>query len=462
MKKKTFFTSLVLLIGVAALLAVTVILLHDRISVKSFSNLVLDVNRIESGRIICADGQKVLTDEELEELLSRLEQLQYYKQGSYDDVMEGNVYHAFFSYRQTDPVEIHISDAGKVYVGENCYEFAPGTDPQIISRYLAKLMKEEPTLTVGERSESTEQIAIDQIPKLILSHGEEIIDDPRIGVVSWEYTMEDGTQGALNGDGAHPLDAMDSSPFFVLDPYSEMPFEIWLGWELEPDSVLVRYWDESSWGQLDAEPVGRELLQKAASPVSKYRLVPQEGNYIYELIATWKNAPNYSGSVNYNFHTVLTDRVPSDQELYEKYISDGEKGKYYYTDVDEDGKQELFISRNKGESELVTISDGEILPILREDDLFLCEDGVIGRWGEGSGGETVVYYRIENQTPVIIDVVVCPSNELTWYHSSDPNVQLGTTKNMDRITKEEGLKICAQYVPVEDSMPGGAANFYLE
>lgn len=326
-------------------------------------------------------------------------------------------------------------------------------DDAELSAFVQRVTTEDPT--------QTEQIVVDTIPKLVISHGEEIIDVPRIGVASWEYTKADGTQGALNGDGAHPLDAKHSSPFFVLDPYSEMPFEIWLGWELEPDSVLVRYWDESCWGQLDAEPVGRELLQKAASPVNRYRLVPQEGNYIYEVIATWKNAPAYSGSVNYNFHTVLTDRVPTDQEIYEKYISEGEKGKYQYVDVDADGKQELFIARSHGESELVTISDEQIVRILYEYHLFLCEGGIIGRWGEGSGGQTMIYYKIQNMEPVIVDVVVCPSNELNWYHSSDADVQLGTTKGMECITKEEGQNICGQYVPV-DNLPGGAASFYPE
>ena len=94
--------------------------------------------------------------------------------------------------------------------------------------------------------------------------------------------------------------------------------------------------------------------------------------------------------------------------------------------------------------------------------MFLCEDGIIGTWGEGSGGETVCYYRMEGQEVVLVDVVVSPANELNWYHTSDPNAQLGTTKNMDRITKEEGRKICAQYRPLDDSLPGGAASFYSE
>ena len=244
-----------------------------------------------------------------------------------------------------------------------------------------------------------------------------------------------------------------------MDPYAGEPFEIRLNWDLTPDSVLVYYWGEECWGELEAEPAGRTRLEQNAD--GDYCFEPQAENCIYEVIASWRDGASYHGSVYYNFHAVLTDRVPSDQEIYDKYISDSEKGKYDYTDVDADGKQELFIGRNNNESELVTISDGEIVRILYENHLFLCQGGIIGRWGEGSGGETVIYYKIENMEPVIVDVVVCPSNELTWYHSSDSDVQLGTTKDMDPVTKEEAQNICGQYVPV-DSLPGGAANFYPE
>jgi hypothetical protein len=34
-----------------------------------------------------------------------------------------------------------------------------------------------------------------------------------------------------------------------------------------------------------------------------YLLRPKSGNYIYEIIATWQNAPNFGGTVRYSFHT---------------------------------------------------------------------------------------------------------------------------------------------------------------
>ena len=154
----------------------------------------------------------------------------------------------------------------------------------------------------------------------------------------------------------------------------------------------------------------------------------------------------------------MTDKVLSDKELYEKYISDNPKGKHRYVDLDEDGKQELFISWNNNEDELVTVIDGKIVRILHENRLFLCEGGIIGRKSEGSGGETLMYYRMEGQEAVLVDVVANPSIELAWYHSSE----FMARQDMDRITKEEGQKICAQYPLLEDSMPGNLTRFYPE
>ena len=78
--------------------------------IKSFSDIVPNSELFESCQIICTDGAKVLTNNELSALVSELEQLQYYNRGSYDNVMEGNVYIAFFTSQQTGTVEVHISD----------------------------------------------------------------------------------------------------------------------------------------------------------------------------------------------------------------------------------------------------------------------------------------------------------------------------------------------------------------
>ena len=111
--------------------------------IKSFSDIVPNSELFESCQIICTDGAKVLTNNELSALVSELEQLQYYNRGSYDNVMEGNVYIAFFTSQQTGTVEVHISDAGKIYINSICYEFASGIEPNQVSSHLEALLDAE-------------------------------------------------------------------------------------------------------------------------------------------------------------------------------------------------------------------------------------------------------------------------------------------------------------------------------
>lgn len=136
MKKIT--KSLLVIAGIALIVA-AVFLLCDRMFPKTFSDIAPNEGRFDACQIICADGMRVLSQEELEELLERLEQLKYYKEGSYSDVMEGNVYHAFFSTWEEEPFVLHISDAGKIYTDTTCYKISPDNDPKIITHYIETL-----------------------------------------------------------------------------------------------------------------------------------------------------------------------------------------------------------------------------------------------------------------------------------------------------------------------------------
>ena len=300
-------------------------------------------------------------------------------------------------------------------------------------------------------------------PALTITYKDDSIDKPRISQLSWEYTKDDGTKGALDGDGAHPLDAKHSSPYLTLDPYDRETFEIWLHWDLMPDSVLVRYWGEESWGELEEEPAGRILMKEKNKAGNACCFEPKEENCIYEVLAAWDNDPGYSGRVYYNFHAVMTDKVPSDQALYEEYISRGDKGSHIYVDLDEDGVQELFIYRPSSTSEIATISENKAVTVMAANHLFLCDGGIIGRYSEGGGGCTVFYYKMDdNKAVTLVDVIMMTFHDDAWYRSTDPDLQYVTPQNMTRITREEGQKICAQYALLEDSMPWYLASFYPE
>ena len=143
MKKKALLINILLTIAIIALVIAAILLMIDRTSAKSFSDIVPNGELFESCQIICADGAKVLTDSELDSLMDQLGQLQFYNRGSYDNVMEGNIYSAFFASQQTGTVEVHISDTGKIYTHSTCYEFASGVDPRSISSYLEAIFNAE-------------------------------------------------------------------------------------------------------------------------------------------------------------------------------------------------------------------------------------------------------------------------------------------------------------------------------
>lgn len=148
-----------------------------------------------------------------------------------------------------------------------------------------------------------QHMVVDEPPALTVTYGEESIK-ARFCLSNWEFTREDGTLSALMGDGLHPLMAKHTSPFITLDPTSVEPFEIWLRWDIVPDMVSVNYWSEDCWEELSS---GSEYSPSLSGNEAgdSYLLRPKNGNYIYEIVATWQNAPNYGGTVRYSFHTVI-------------------------------------------------------------------------------------------------------------------------------------------------------------
>ena len=149
---------------------------------------------------------------------------------------------------------------------------------------------------------------------------------------------------------------------------------------------------------------------------------------------------------------VEVETEPQELNPYEEYIASHEKGKYQYEDLDGDGEQELFISRNNRESEIITMVDGKTMKVMEYNHLFLCKDGIIGRYGEGAGGQTVMYYRLENHEAIIVDVIMT-QNDGTWYRGVVENELYVSSKTMNRITEEEAKTAVGQYVLLEDGMP---------
>jgi len=141
MKKNALLTRILIGIAGVVLLAAALYLLWNQMTPKAFSDIAPNDGQFDSCQIICVDGAKILSNEELDELVDRLEQLKYYKKGFYGDVMEGNVYHAYFSAWEEEPFLLHISDMGKIYTDTTCYAFSPNIDPKIISHYIEAIFE---------------------------------------------------------------------------------------------------------------------------------------------------------------------------------------------------------------------------------------------------------------------------------------------------------------------------------
>lgn len=143
---KRFPHSTVVFLTVLTLIVVVAIfLMIEFISAKEFSDLCHDIEKFDSCKIFCImvdrEDEIFLTDDALDAFVSHLEQQRYYKRGSYNNTLEGTIYHIYFSSPQVDSLEMMVSDLGKVYIGSNYYEFSRNVNHDIISSYIENLFE---------------------------------------------------------------------------------------------------------------------------------------------------------------------------------------------------------------------------------------------------------------------------------------------------------------------------------
>lgn len=143
---------------------------------------------------------------------------------------------------------------------------------------------------------------------------------------------------------------------------------------------------------------------------------------------------------------VTTMPISPEELLYHAYMEAAEPGECTYQDMDGDGTDELLVNRYGGLNEIVTIRDGKAESLLSASDLFLCKDNVIGQYGEGSGGSTIWFCKVENQQLKNLDCLVWMFQENAWYRSPD---YTGEWDTMVPITEEERWAVVEQYPPLE-------------
>lgn len=152
-------------------------------------------------------------------------------------------------------------------------------------------------------------VTLKEPPALTVVCGKESVEALR-GTTSWMYENEDGTSTGIESDSVHPLQAKEFMPQLKLVPtqYSSIePFKAYLRWDVAPDWIVVRYWSEDSWGEINSEsemiPVNATIIEYNIENKPLFPIVLKEGNYIYEVIADWNNYENFSGKAHYSFYT---------------------------------------------------------------------------------------------------------------------------------------------------------------
>lgn len=120
-----------------------------------------------------------------------------------------------------------------------------------------------------------------------------------------------------------------------------------------------------------------------------------------------------------------------------------DNGAIYFNlvDINGDGVEEFFTGFEEGHfSAVYTMKEGKTLPVLINDEVYLCENGVLEvHWVNGDY-EVHGYYRMEDGASVLIDYVTYDETADSWAN----NKNAATTG--DTITEAEAKAIIASYV----------------
>ena len=126
-------------------------------------------------------------------------------------------------------------------------------------------------------------------PHLHVSDGSATVTAWR-GTYSWLVEKEDGTGSGITTDTPHPLDCKEGIPSLKIAKRTSLSFSF----EESPSSITVRRYrlNTSDYNAYEEIPVDGSSIEV------------KPGNYLYEVIVTWKNPRKpYSGTVYYAFST---------------------------------------------------------------------------------------------------------------------------------------------------------------
>jgi len=153
----------------------------------------------------------------------------------------------------------------------------------------------------------TEPKPILQEPPTLYVLAGEIQIEGLMGTSSWIYPDENGELTGIMGDSQHPLLKKEITPVLDLVPtyYSSIdPLCANLQFGAAPNNVMpneifIRCWSEEDWGNSAAE--SENISVNFDNGYIFFHL--KDGNYIYEVVATWNSSDKHSGTVSYSFCT---------------------------------------------------------------------------------------------------------------------------------------------------------------
>ena len=144
-------------------------------------------------------------------------------------------------------------------------------------------------------------------PKLMVLWNETSVEfiEALKSTYSWTYRDGIGMSTAIMTDGNHPTALIESLQVLELEPaasldslYAVLQFR-GLSDEVIPDEIIVHAYAVEN---LETEETIEVIIENGAI------FVPlKDGDYVYEVVATWNGSEKYNGTVHYGFRAVKTD-----------------------------------------------------------------------------------------------------------------------------------------------------------
>lgn len=212
--------------------------------------------------------------------------------------------------------EIKVGTELAVVFGGEIAETYPAQIHTVYAIYLASEL--EAAIAKSVAPDSSERPALSQPPALVVVSNEQSIEGQR-GTSEWTFRDEKGKSVNVASDGAHPLTAKKTMPRIDILPsylsYSD-PLDAYLSFivsgtdpiaQVPADKVTIFCWKEEEWGK--GNTPGEEISLNEINGTLFFDL--KDGNYVYEVTASWKEKDGCGGTASYTFYTQKVEFDPS-------------------------------------------------------------------------------------------------------------------------------------------------------